>query len=593
MSRGCGLSEDELEERVERLNTRSCDGDGSCGSTPGQSCSSGGDTRAIPDRTVQPGAALGTWSRAQTARQREQQEAAGAPSATAAASATCRKCKQAPAVAFIRQNDPFCADCLQAAILTKLRAATRASGLLPEGERIMVALSGGPSSMALLYALMQTQAPEANRHERGKFYFQLAAMHVDEARVRGLAPHRAQQHLIQLEEAVRGMGFSGTLLTPALHQALQPQQSADGSGGGGGSSNGGGCDNAGGAGAGDYAGCEHLAALLGSVADATGREDLAAALRQRLLLATAAAHGCSKLLTGDNATTLAVRVISDAAKGRGYSLPADIQIADARAAFAAAASAGGATSGGTAGTTTPQQCAVPIVLHPLREVTSRELLVLCEERSIQAAEYPAAASGAGGGAALIGAAGKGSINSLAANFVDAMQRSLPSSIYTVLRTASNLQPFDFNQHEAIVQHCSTSDGGRSSARRGGSGSSGGGAAQGQGQASSSQAAAGAAKPTSEPLQLCAVCSAPVPPVDQLNWQQQQDGSSSSRGADQPLACYSCRRQILCKLPAGLDARQGAGGEDSDAGQAVGMHSQQPRSEPQLLKQLLHQIGGAV
>jgi hypothetical protein len=97
---------------------------------------------------------------------------------------------------------------------------------------------------------------------------------------------------------------------------------ADGEAGGGRSSSGEGASGS---------GRERLGALLGGIADATGREDVRALLRDRLLLRLAARAGCSKVLRGDSACATAARVVSDLAKGRGYSLPADIQLLDARA----------------------------------------------------------------------------------------------------------------------------------------------------------------------------------------------------------------------------------------------------------------------
>ncbi|GFR39726.1 hypothetical protein Agub_g207, partial [Astrephomene gubernaculifera] len=75
-----------------------------------------------------------------------------------------------------------------------------------------------------------------------------------------------------------------------------------------------------------------LRALLQAVPDPTGREDLVRLLRGRLLAGTAGRLGATKLLRADSGTALAARVIADTAKGRGYSLPGDIQLVDARGA---------------------------------------------------------------------------------------------------------------------------------------------------------------------------------------------------------------------------------------------------------------------
>lgn len=62
----------------------------------------------------------------------------------------------------------------------------------------------------------------------------------------------------------------------------------------------------------------------------TGREDMVQYLREQLLLRVGAEHQCTKLARGDSASAIATKVISDLSKGRGYSLPSDIQMLDAR-----------------------------------------------------------------------------------------------------------------------------------------------------------------------------------------------------------------------------------------------------------------------
>jgi hypothetical protein len=78
------------------------------------------------------------------------------------------------------------------------------------------------------------------------------------------------------------------------------------------------------------------AARAQAVPDATGREDLVAALTRRLLLAAAAGLGCNRLALCDSATRLAARAVAAAAKGAGRALPASLQHFDARRAPAAA-----------------------------------------------------------------------------------------------------------------------------------------------------------------------------------------------------------------------------------------------------------------
>ena len=67
-----------------------------------------------------------------------------------------------------------------------------------------------------------------------------------------------------------------------------------------------------------------LAALLRALPSPTSREDMAAILRTRLVVGVARREGCAGVLWGDSTTRLADKVLAEAAKGRGVSLPASI-----------------------------------------------------------------------------------------------------------------------------------------------------------------------------------------------------------------------------------------------------------------------------
>lgn len=67
-----------------------------------------------------------------------------------------------------------------------------------------------------------------------------------------------------------------------------------------------------------------------AVPDATGREDLVKALRERLLLAAAASRMVTMLARGDSSDRLAARVIALSAKGCGFALPSTLHFLDAR-----------------------------------------------------------------------------------------------------------------------------------------------------------------------------------------------------------------------------------------------------------------------
>eukprot|EP00198_Chlamydomonas_reinhardtii_P000843 XP_001690178.1 predicted protein [Chlamydomonas reinhardtii] len=88
----------------------------------------------------------------------------------------------------------------------------------------------------------------------------------------------------------------------------------------------------------------------------------------------------------------------------------------------------------------------------MREVTVKEAVFVCRLRGLHLAELPAPLLLARLSSASTGLHShppRRSINSLASAFVDSLQANLPSTIFTVLRTASALRPFPFNSPDAM------------------------------------------------------------------------------------------------------------------------------------------------
>lgn len=66
---------------------------------------------------------------------------------------------------------------------------------------------------------------------------------------------------------------------------------------------------------------ESMQKLLLALPSPTSREDMAGILRTRLVVGVARREGCVGVLWGDTTTRLADKVMAEAAKGRGFSLP--------------------------------------------------------------------------------------------------------------------------------------------------------------------------------------------------------------------------------------------------------------------------------
>ncbi len=591
------MDEEEL-EALQVQQHRACTGGDSCGT---DACSH----HRINVAAAEPKPAISrptddpsSWSWARSAARAGRStgsEAAGSASTSSLTGMTCIKCGQRPAAAIARLNDPMCGECLQSAIMQKLRTSCRTASLLQAGDRVLVALSGGAASLALLHCLQLLQNRNPDRQERGLVSFALQAVHVlpppqlptskpgraatpmqaasSTAAAAPSAPSIAaaeDDQVDQLRAALAAMNFQGQLHVlplhaifneqdhrsvqgvgtashPLQHESHKPPPAADqqhqqqqqqhpsgtqqvadpqalpclDSSSRDGDANGIAASQEPGSASAllsqtakavgmllpnsTDAAAERLTALLLSVNDATGRQDLATALRMRLLRATATRLHCNKLVTGDCATTLAVHIIADAAKGRGFSLPADIQAWDGRAA-----AAGG-----------------PVVLHPLRDATSRELEALCRVQGIVPVISSSGSSSGSSSSRGSSRGSRGSINTLAEDFVASMQASLPASVFTVLRTASSLQAFPFNSPP--MQH-STSRG----------------VAAGDAAGSECQAVAGVEEVNE--LSFCRVCDAPLEPSAAERAQEPAGSSSIDGDHDRDMdVCYSCQHQIMAKV----------------------------------------------
>jgi len=91
-----------------------------------------------------------------------------------AAGRLCGKCHASAAEVVVRQKEGLCRACLEAAVAARVRQTLlriRDAGVShgpPPVQRIMVALSGGPASMALLHVLLLLKSSSTGRPQRGK-----------------------------------------------------------------------------------------------------------------------------------------------------------------------------------------------------------------------------------------------------------------------------------------------------------------------------------------------------------------------------------------------------------------------------------------
>ncbi|CAM6129274.1 unnamed protein product [Calypogeia fissa] len=322
----------------------------------------------------------------------------------------CVKCKERTAALTVgNQSEPICADCLHASLLAKFRTAVNNNGLVVSSDKVLVAFSGGPASRAALELLTEirskAQSNAGAAKDRGLSVFGLGAVFVDERTVLQLAPADAEGGVNE----IRSMFVDGAEDGIPLHVVptecvfdnnhTNYRRPSDNSVSSESNVEKEAVDDAG----------QKLSKLFQGINDATGKEDLLEYLRMQAVQKVAQEEGYTKVVLGLCTTRIAARVIAATTKGRGYSLPADIQYLDAR-------------------------WPVPVAL-PLRDCVARELALFCHLSKFKTVFIQGLTTMA---------APQTSLNNLAHSFVTVLQEENSSREYAIVRTTAKLKSFSFN-----------------------------------------------------------------------------------------------------------------------------------------------------
>ena len=181
-------------------------------------------------------------------------------------------------------------------------------GLKAKQRKILLPLSFGACSITLLHVLDQHLRTQMERTKRTGY--ELLVLFVDHASIGGQATDVQVMDLVKerfpmnifstvLLEDIFNYQFSSVDLstTSLIHPLEQLNVSKLKS------------NN------------ERLKLFLSSLPSATAQADMINVLRTRVVVEFAKANGCECIAWGDSTTRLAEKTISEAAKGRGYSLP--------------------------------------------------------------------------------------------------------------------------------------------------------------------------------------------------------------------------------------------------------------------------------
>lgn len=295
----------------------------------------------------------------------------------------CVKCKANEPTPGAGEDGKHCLDCFRSNLFGKFRLAVASNALITPADNVLVAFSGGPCSRVALQFVHELQQRAQKNFDASKDrslpVFGVGVVFVDETAYYPVPSSEIDNAIQEIKLIV------SNLSPPTKELHVIPIESIFCSNQ---------CDRR-----------ERFKKLVDSVSDATGKEDLLLQLRMLSLQKFASENGYNRLLLGLCTSRIACHVITATVKGRGYSLPADIQYADAR-------------------------WEIPVVL-PLRDCLAQELNMLCQLDCLKTVE-------------LLNQTHSG-INGLVSSFVKILQEENPSRESTIMRTAGKLTPFHFNK----------------------------------------------------------------------------------------------------------------------------------------------------
>ncbi|KAM9364589.1 cytoplasmic tRNA 2-thiolation protein 2 isoform 1-T1 [Pholidichthys leucotaenia] len=331
----------------------------------------------------------------------------------------CVKCKDAPAAVVIRGGDAYCRGCFKEYFVHKFRAMLGKNRVIFPGEKVLLAVSGGPSSSSMLRQVQEGLSHDAHK----KLRFSPGIVYIDEGGAVGQSVEERRRtvselqarftatrfpfHIVPLEQVLDlptsvvapnsspserpAAGYKvavGHFLHNSDGNISTPQQQTEAS-------------------LPDVlkSHTELLQQLIDSAKTLTAREDLLNTLRQHLLVHTARTEGYSKLMLGDNCTRLAVKLLTSISLGRGAQLAQDTGFSDSRYGDI-------------------------ISVRPMRDYSAKEVAYYNHMFNVPCVVIPSLDTKM---------PDKASIQRLTESFVTKLQADFPSTVSTIYRTSEKLQ----------------------------------------------------------------------------------------------------------------------------------------------------------
>lgn len=332
-------------------------------------------------------------------------------------SKVCVKCKVHPPAVLLRVGDPYCRNCFNDYFIHKFRAMLGKNRVIFPGEKVLLAVSGGPSSCSMLHQVQQGLSVNAHK----KLRFTPGIVFIDEGALTGRSLEDRKRTSCELKALFEGTGFPFHIIplervlelpTSVLTQPLLSSSESDASYK---------------AAVGEFDQKQRTAfqapgqqqeladvsevhtlelqQLMASVKTHTARDELLSTLRQHLLLHTARSEGYSKLMMGDSCTRLAVKLLSSISLGRGAQAALDTGFSDSRYSDV-------------------------IVVRPMRDYSAKEIAYYNHLFNVPSVFIPGLD---------FKSSDKDSIQRLTESFVTKLQTEFPSTVSTIYRTSEKLQ----------------------------------------------------------------------------------------------------------------------------------------------------------
>lgn len=322
----------------------------------------------------------------------------------------CCKCKTEAATVLIRQAY-YCQSCFIFVFVGKyrsilLRLRNRQTG------KVLLACSGGPSSIAMMNLTKNFMRVIPSEKKKVHLIPEAIVCHIDESSLFEHNKGQAEKLAKSMKEDYSAFEY----FNYGLEEVFNPEFTKSGTFNKSLKSTTGGTENA------EYEHIvqtvqnnsskplnEQLQHLFNNIKRTAAKEDLIWSLKMEMLYTVAKREGCSYIFMGDCATRQAIKMISMTSTGRGYTLPLDVGVEN--------------------DTSFKDIC----VMRPMKDMLSKEIGFYNYFAKIDKHVLPAYNFGTKMPA-------KSSIERLTEEFIVGIECEFPSTVSTICRTITKLQP---------------------------------------------------------------------------------------------------------------------------------------------------------